>query len=92
MLGASGMLGHAVLRVFAQSPGYQTMGTVRSITAVNQLPASFRGVVVAGVDVENFDSLTRAFAVAKPDVVINCIGLVKQLAISEHVDPCNRPE
>jgi dTDP-4-dehydrorhamnose reductase len=29
---------------------------------------------------ENVDSLTHLFAVVHPDVVINCIGLVKQLA------------
>jgi dTDP-4-dehydrorhamnose reductase len=36
--------------------------------------------VIAGVDVENIDSLTRLFAVVQPDVIINCVGLVKQLA------------
>jgi dTDP-4-dehydrorhamnose reductase len=31
------------------------------------------------VDVENTDSLTRLFAIERPDVVINCVGVVKQL-------------
>ena len=35
--------------------------------------------MVTGVDVENIDSLTRLFARVRPNVVINCIGLVKQL-------------
>ena len=35
---------------------------------------------MSGIDVENFDSLARAFAAVRPDVVINCIGLVKQLS------------
>jgi dTDP-4-dehydrorhamnose reductase len=35
---------------------------------------------VSGVDVESLDSLTRMFATLQPDIVINCIGIVKQLA------------
>jgi len=80
VLGAAGMLGHAVLRMFAQSPGYVTMGTVRSANSAAQLAASLRDSLVVGVDVEHSDSLTRAFALARPDIVVNCVGVVKQLA------------
>lgn len=80
VLGASGMLGNAVLQVFAQSPGYSVVGTVRSASAQRLLPASVRDQVMAGVDVESLDSLVRVLGQARPQVVINCIGLVKQLA------------
>ncbi len=80
VLGASGMLGNAVLRLFAQSPGYQTFGSVRSAGTLRLLPSELHSSVVTGVDVENIDSLMRLFAVVHPDVVINCVGLVKQLA------------
>lgn len=80
VLGATGMLGNAVFRLFAQSPEYEVFGSVRSPGAVRLLPNHLHPNVIAGVDVENIDSLTRLFAVVHPDVVINCIGLVKQLA------------
>lgn len=80
VLGASGMLGNAVLRLFAQSPGYKAIGSARSSNTLRLLPEALRDSVVCGVDVENLDSLTRLFIKARPDVVINCIGLVKQLA------------
>ena len=80
VLGASGMLGNAVLRLFAQTPEYQVFGTVRSSGALRLLPYDLHPNVTSGVDVENIDSLTRLFAVVHPDVVINCVGLVKQLA------------
>lgn len=80
VLGASGMLGNAVLRLFAQSPGHAVVGSVRSAGALRGLPTALHAHVVCGVDVENFDSLTRLFATARPEIVINCIGLVKQLA------------
>jgi dTDP-4-dehydrorhamnose reductase len=80
VLGASGMLGNAVMRQLIKSSGYQVFGSVRSIAARNLLPTSLHSNVVVGVDVENIDSLTSLFAVVRPDVVINCIGLVKQLS------------
>jgi len=80
VLGASGMLGNTVLRLFGQSPGYQVFGSVRSSGALRFLASNLHPSVIAGVDVENIDGLTRLFAVVHPDVVINCVGLVKQLA------------
>jgi len=80
VLGVSGMLGSAVFRVFAQSDEYSVMGSARSTGVLRLLPSELREQVVCGVDVENTDSLMRLFALARPNVVINCIGLVKQLA------------
>lgn len=80
VLGASGMLGNAVLRLFAQSPGYEVLASARSTSALRLLPEELSDRVIFGVDVENMDSLIGLFAKARPDVVINCIGLVKQLA------------
>ena len=80
VLGVSGMMGNAVFRVFAQSDEYSVMGSARSAGVLRLLPSELREQVVCGVDVENTDSLMRLFALARPNVVINCIGLVKQLA------------
>ena len=79
VLAASGMLGNAVYRTFATSPGYDVVGSVRSASKI-VLPDGARGELLAGVDVEQVDSLVAAFEKVRPDVVINCIGLVKQLA------------
>lgn len=77
VLGASGMLGNAALRVFAESDGFEVFGTVRSDRALRLLPPSVQQCLISGVDVENADSLLAVFGQVKPDVVINCIGLVK---------------
>lgn len=83
VLGASGMLGNAMLRFFAGSAGFSTWGTARSPAALRLLPAELHEHVVLGVDVDHMDSLVAAFAKVRPDVVINCVGLVKQLAEAE---------
>jgi dTDP-4-dehydrorhamnose reductase len=83
VLGATGMLGNAVLRLLLSSPGYQVFGSVRSPVALRLFPRALHSSIIVGVDVENSDSLTRIFARVHPDVVINCVGLVKQLAASD---------
>ena len=80
ILGVSGMLGNAVMRVFSQADDYSVVGSARSTSVLRLLPPELREQVICGVDVENTDSLARIFTLVRPDVVINCIGLVKQLA------------
>lgn len=57
VLGASGMLDNAVLRLFAQSLGYQVFGSVRSSGTLRFLPNECHPCLITGVDVENIDSL-----------------------------------
>lgn len=80
ILGASGMLGNAVVKVLSEKTDWQVYGTVRTESSKHFFQASLAGRLLAGVDVEQHDSLTRVFILTRPDVVINCIGLVKQLA------------
>jgi len=80
VLGATGMLGNAVLRWFADSPGYDVRGSARSAAGVRLLREDLRGRIDTGVDVENPDALARLLDAVRPHAVINCVGLVKQLA------------
>lgn len=81
ILGGSGMLGH---RLWIElSKHYEVWGTVRS--AVNQAPVISgvdRARIRGDVDANNFDEIVRALAGVEPDVVINCIGVVKQHPLS----------
>jgi len=85
VLGASGMLGNAVLRLLGTSNGYEVFGSVRSTGAAHLLPETLRERVVPGVDVEDQDSLVALLDRVRPDAVINCVGIVKQL--QEASDP-----
>lgn len=80
VLGASGMLGNAIFRVFASSPEYQVFGSIRTRTHERLFSEELRGRLVDLPDAANLDGLARLFAEVNPDVVVNCIGLVKQLA------------
>lgn len=80
ILGASGMLGNAIFRLFSESDGFYVVGTVRSERSKRFFPESLQSALISGVDVENVDNLMRVVGEMSPDVVINCVGLVKQLA------------
>jgi dTDP-4-dehydrorhamnose reductase len=45
--------------------------------------AELRERILVGIDVENQDTLTRLFAELRPAIVVNCIGLVKQVDNSD---------
>jgi dTDP-4-dehydrorhamnose reductase len=92
VLGASGMLGNAMLRTLAAADGHDVWATVRSSNVLKHFDAALQQRIVTEVDVENTDSLIGLFAKVQPTVVINCIGLVKQLAHADdplHALPIN---
>ncbi|MDH5632658.1 MAG: SDR family oxidoreductase [Gammaproteobacteria bacterium] len=80
VFGASGMLGNAVMRVLSESADLDVYGSVRSGAAKKYFPEAIAAKLITGVDVENHDSLVNVFAEVKPDIIINCVGLIKQLA------------
>lgn len=80
VLGASGMLGNAAFRVFGESDRLEVFGTARSSRIVERLPRGLRGRIICGIDVGDFDGLVKLFSDIRPDIIVNCIGLVKQLA------------
>jgi dTDP-4-dehydrorhamnose reductase len=84
VLGANGMLGNAVLRWFALNSRFRVYGSVRRLATVESLQAKLPQVrFIAGVEGQDLASLRGLFADVQPEVVINCIGVVKQLAGAE---------
>ncbi|MBY0361664.1 MAG: SDR family oxidoreductase [Phreatobacter sp.] len=79
ILGATGMLGRSAYRLFAASKGWRVVGTARSSQFTADLPRSETAKVVTGVDVADTDRIIQELAAAKPDIILNCIGIIKQL-------------
>lgn len=77
------MLGNAMFRTFSELPEHQVFGTARGAAARHHFSDALGANIVSGVDVENHDSLARVFGEVRPQFVINCIGVVKQLAASD---------
>lgn len=82
VLGASGMLGNAMLRVLSQQPDWAVYGTLRSPNVALQKIAP-QAHLLHGVHADQPDSLVAALTQSRPQVVINCVGLVKQLTSAD---------
>lgn len=85
VLGASGMLGSTLLRYLSLQSDVEAFGTVRFYNSVRHFHEFLHAHLESNVNVENADHLATVFASVRPDVVLNCVGIVKQL--SEADDP-----
>jgi dTDP-4-dehydrorhamnose reductase len=75
ILGAGGMLGHKVWQVFRGR--FDCYAAVRTRLPV---PLFDDDRVIDGFEAGDFDGVMRLIDRVRPDVVVNCIGVVKQLA------------
>jgi dTDP-4-dehydrorhamnose reductase len=80
ILGVTGMLGSAVYRTLSQDSAFEVWGTLRSAGALRHFAEQDRARLQCGVDVLDQDALVGVLERIRPDVVINCVGLIKQLA------------
>lgn len=79
VLGASGMIGSAMLRVLAEEPAWTVVGTVRADSDRRYFAESVASRMISGVDLASEDVLVRFFSDVRPEVVVNCAGLTKHL-------------
>ena len=77
VIGGTGMLGHKVWQVFRER--FDTWVTVRAHQDHPDTGLFIGDRVIADVRVEDFDTIVRACTVARPTVIVNCVGIVKQL-------------
>ena len=78
VLGAGGMLGHKLCQCLSE---HEVVGTVKKNAGFyDKYPQIFRNATLIGsVDVLDNEKLEKTIRNVAPDVIINCIGIVKQL-------------
>ena len=77
ILGGSGMLGHKLYQTFA--PRFDTQVSLRHPPAAYaRFGILDESHILGGVSVEEFGTMANAFATVRPEVAVNCIGIVKQ--------------
>jgi dTDP-4-dehydrorhamnose reductase len=82
ILGGSGMLGHKLWQALA--PRFNACVTFRGPAGAYAYTGLFDPArSLGGVSAQDFDSVARAFAVVRPETVVNCIGVVKQDAAAK---------
>jgi len=86
VFGATGMLGHVLFRKLSGREGFEVDATCRRIEPLEQtMPRARLSRVHTGVSADDYRTVEQVIGALRPDVVINCIGIVKQLA--EAQDP-----
>jgi dTDP-4-dehydrorhamnose reductase len=84
VLGATGMLGHTLFEQLSGLNDFDVHATARSTEGLpGVFPPRLVERIKRGVDADNFDSVIRAVADLRPNVVINCIGIIKQSAAAK---------
>ncbi|WP_325892035.1 dTDP-4-dehydrorhamnose reductase family protein [Grimontia sp. NTOU-MAR1] len=83
IIGASGMLGYSLFSNLSEYEHLDVFGTVRSIEGKEAFFTELSGKLFNDVDIENLSRLEQVMHETKPDVVINCIGLIKQYDIAK---------
>lgn len=85
VLGASGMLGNAMMRVLSEDPSLEVVGSIRTAQAPELAGLGSNTRYLCNLDAENYDALIAAVDELRPNTIINCIGLIKQRAEAEDV-------
>ncbi|AZE93730.1 putative dTDP-4-dehydrorhamnose reductase [Pseudomonas orientalis] len=80
VLGVTGMLGSAVFKYIASHTSHSVFGTMRGRGGRKYFDEKYAENFYSDVDVLDYEALVGVFEQARPDVVINCVGLIKQLA------------
>ena len=89
IIGASGMLGSTLLRYFSlKDDTYICYGTIRSIESIKGIKNIDQLNLLKNIDALDLISLKKVFEEIKPNIVINCIGIIKQLEASQDMVEC----
>lgn len=83
VIGATGMLGYSLLRNLNEYDELSVFGTVRSIKCKESFFQGLEEQLFYDVDISNLESVENAIEKSNIDVVINCIGLIKQFDTSK---------
>jgi dTDP-4-dehydrorhamnose reductase len=80
VLGVTGMLGSVVFKHLSLKTQHQVWGTLRNKSGLEYFPQQTHEYLYKNIDVLDQDVLVSVLSRVQPDVVINCIGLIKQLS------------
>lgn len=77
LCGASGMIGHALWRVFSGSHS-DLLGTLHGPVTPFARYGMFDHRVIENFEASDFDAVTRTLDETRPAVILNCIGITKR--------------
>lgn len=77
------MLGHKLFFELSKNRNYDVYATARQSHGLSRwFPPELLRKIQCDVDADSFDTVTRVLESVQPEIVINCIGLIKQLPLA----------
>ena len=77
IFGASGMLGHNLFETFSENKKFETFGIIRKTFPVNVFKENAERIKSIS-DAREIEEIKDLLKEVSPEVIINCIGLIKQ--------------
>ncbi len=78
ILGASGMLGNAIYRYLIKNKVFKVYGTIRSESFLRFFPSNLKENLFTNIDINYLNDLEKLVNDLDPNLIINCIGIIKQ--------------
>ena len=75
IIGITGMLGGKLFVEFLKNKNFKVRGSARLLT---QQLNEYKKFIDLDCDVKNLELLNKKLTIYKPDIIINCVGVVKQ--------------
>ncbi len=84
IFGATGMLGHTMFYYFSKNKNFDVYATeIDNQNFEKYFPGEMAQRVITGINAFDINSVRSVITQIKPDVVVNCIGIIKQLKESK---------
>ncbi len=83
VFGGSGMLGHKLVQTL--SSRFELFSTIRNTNKFYQTNIIKKGKIIEHINVENIFEVESLINEIKPAVIINAVGIIKQLPSSKNV-------
>lgn len=83
ILGATGMLGYSLFSNLSSYNHLDVYGSVRTTEGKEAFFEQYQSKILKNIDVTDIAAIEYIISTVKPDVVINCIGLIKQHDIAK---------
>ena len=81
ILGISGMLGHKAFERFSFNEKFEVYGTLKNGSYINKYFSESKNSknIFSEIDALDLNTVTRLIDELSPDIILNCIGIVKQI-------------
>ena len=85
VLGVSGMLGSSMFRTLSSNSDFEVLGSVRNPLLKKYFDPMLHSALTTHVDLRNETDIKNLLSNTKPSIVVNCVGIIKQLSIANDV-------